>query len=113
MKVPRLGVKLELELPAYTTAAATRDPSCICNLHQSSRQCWIPDPLCEARDQTCILMDTSQICFHCTTMGTPTLLGFKKDSVKLFFFQECAKNRNFPIMNHLSKVYYIWMYNIP
>ena len=26
-------------------------------LHHSSRQCRILDPLCEARDQTCILMD--------------------------------------------------------
>jgi len=31
------------------------------------------DPLSEARDQTCILMDTSQICFHCTTMGSTIL----------------------------------------
>ena len=28
------------------------------NLHHSSRQCWIPDPLSEARDQTYILMNT-------------------------------------------------------
>ena len=27
MEVPRLGVKLELQLPAYTTATATWDPS--------------------------------------------------------------------------------------
>ena len=27
MEVPRLGVKLELQLPAYTTATVTRDPS--------------------------------------------------------------------------------------
>ena len=33
MKVPRLGVKLELELPAYTTAAAMQDLSHICDLH--------------------------------------------------------------------------------
>jgi len=26
MEVPRLGVKLELQLPAYTTATATLDP---------------------------------------------------------------------------------------
>ena len=30
-----------------------------------------PDPLREARDQTSIFMDTSQIHFHCTTMETP------------------------------------------
>ena len=29
MEVPRLGVELELQLPAYTTAAAMWDPSCV------------------------------------------------------------------------------------
>ena len=29
-----------------------------------------PDPLIKARDQTHVLMDTSRIRFHCTTMGT-------------------------------------------
>ena len=29
MEVPRLGVKLELELPAYTTATASPDPSLV------------------------------------------------------------------------------------
>ena len=35
-----------------------------------SWQRWIPNPLSEARDQLCILMDTSWICFHCATTGT-------------------------------------------
>ena len=50
MEVPRLGVELELELPAYTTATAMRDPSCICNLHHSSWQCHNSSPPSEARD---------------------------------------------------------------
>ena len=29
MEVPRLGVELELHLPAYTTATAVQDPSCL------------------------------------------------------------------------------------
>ena len=37
MAVLRLGVKLELQLPAYDTAAATQDLSRVCNLHHSSR----------------------------------------------------------------------------
>ena len=41
MKVPRLGVRLELQLPAYTTATVTPDPSCFYDLHHSSRQQWI------------------------------------------------------------------------
>ena len=36
MEVPMLGVKSELQLPAYTTATATQDPSHICNLHHSN-----------------------------------------------------------------------------
>ena len=55
-----LEVKSEQKLLAYTTATATQDLSCICDLHHSSQQHWILNPLCEARDQTHILMDTSQ-----------------------------------------------------
>ena len=71
MEVPRLGVELGLQPPAYTTATATQDLSRVCDLQHSSRQCWILKPLSTTRDRTCILMDTSQICFHCTTMRTP------------------------------------------
>ena len=35
METPRLGVKSELQPLAYTTATATWDLSCICNLHHS------------------------------------------------------------------------------
>ena len=35
MKMPWLGVKLELQLQAYMTAAETLDPSRICDLHHS------------------------------------------------------------------------------
>ena len=35
MEVPRLGVKLELQLLACTTATAMQGPSCTCNLHHS------------------------------------------------------------------------------
>ena len=34
--VPRLGVELELQLPAYTTAIAMLDLSCVFDLHHSS-----------------------------------------------------------------------------
>ena len=42
MEVPRLGVKSELQLLAYTTATATLDPSRICDLCWSLRA--TPDP---------------------------------------------------------------------
>ena len=57
MEVPRLGLKLELQLLVYATATAMLDPSRVCNLYHSSRQCWILNPLREARDQTHILME--------------------------------------------------------
>ena len=50
MEGPRLGVKLELQLQAYATGTATLELSHIFNLHHSSRQCWILNPLSEARD---------------------------------------------------------------
>ena len=49
MEVPSLGVKSELQLPAYITATATWDLSLICDLHHSSQQCQILNPLREAR----------------------------------------------------------------
>ena len=46
MKAPSLGVELELQLPAYTTATAIPDPSCVCDLHHS----WILNPPSRAKD---------------------------------------------------------------
>ena len=74
MEVPRLGVELELQLLAYTTASAMPDLSCVWLLHHSSQQRWILNPLKEARDRTRNLMVPSRIRFCCTTMGTPVLL---------------------------------------
>ena len=58
MEVTKLGVELELKLPAYTTATAMLDPSHICDLCHSLLQCRILNPLSEAKDQTLMLMDT-------------------------------------------------------
>ena len=51
-----------------------QDLSHVCDLHHSSWQCQIHDPLSEARTWTCILMDTSQIHFRWAMKGTPSLL---------------------------------------
>ena len=64
IEVPRLEGELEVQLPAYTTATAMWDPNCICNLHHSSWQHWILNPLSEAMDCTHILIDTSRIHYH-------------------------------------------------
>jgi len=61
MEASRLGVESDLQLLAYTTATATQDPSHVCDLHHSSQQCQILNPLSKARDPTCVLMDASQI----------------------------------------------------
>ena len=50
MEVPRLGVKLELQVQTYTTAIAITDRSHICNPHHSLRQNQTLNPLSEARD---------------------------------------------------------------
>ena len=49
--------RMELQPLAYATATATPDLSHICNLRHSSGQCQILNPLSEARDRTCVLMD--------------------------------------------------------
>ena len=71
IEVPRLGVKLELQLPAYTTATAAPDLSLVCDLHRSSQQRRILNPLREARDPTHNLMVPSRIHFCSAMMGTP------------------------------------------
>ena len=49
MEVPRLGVKLELQLPGYATAIAMLDLSLICDPQHSWWQCQILNTLSEAR----------------------------------------------------------------
>ena len=71
MEVPKLGVKSELQLPAYVTATDKQDPSRIWYLHHSSWQCRILNPLSEARDGTHIFMNTSWVRYCSATMGTP------------------------------------------
>ena len=77
MEVPGLGVESELELPSYTTATATAtaawDLSCICDLCHSSWQRWILNPLSEARDRTCLLLDVRFVSAepHWELLGCP------------------------------------------
>ena len=50
MELPRLGVELEWQLLASTTAAAMQNMSLVCELHHSSWQRRILNPLSEAGD---------------------------------------------------------------
>ena len=65
MEIPRLGVELELQLPAYTRATAMRGLSHVCDLHHSSWQHRILNPLSEVRDRTRVLMDPRQVHYGC------------------------------------------------
>ena len=60
-EVPRLGVESELQLLAYAITTAMPGPNHFCNLHHSSQQHQICNPLSEARDQACILMDIRRV----------------------------------------------------
>ena len=83
MEVPRLGVNLELQLPAYTTATAMWDPATYAAYTTAQGNAGSLNPLSEARDGSCILMDTSWIHFRCTTEGTPQFVFM---FVSLFWF---------------------------
>ena len=65
-----LGPHLKhMEVPSHSNARSP-DPSQVCDLHHSSQQRRILNPLSKARDQTRILMDTSLVRFHWATSGT-------------------------------------------
>ena len=71
MEVPRLGVELELQLQAYATAMHLRSKPCLQPMLQL-QQGWILNPLSEARDWNCILIDGSvRFLTHWATIGTP------------------------------------------
>ena len=59
MEDPRLGLELELQVPA--SSPATQGLSRIYDLRHSSRQHRILSPLSEARDGTHILMDACRV----------------------------------------------------
>ena len=66
----QVGVELKLQLPGYTTATATPDPSHIWNL-PCSWKCRILNSLSGAKQWPCILMATSWVRYHWATMETP------------------------------------------
>ena len=87
MELPRRGVKSELQLPAYSTATAMPDLSCICSLCHSLQQCLILNPLSEARGQTCVLMDTTRVLDLLSSSGNSfffffffLLVGFEQEA---------------------------------
>ena len=88
-------------LPAYATATAMPDPSHVCDLHHSSWQRRIPNPLREARDQTHNLMIPSRIRFRCATMGTPN--GFNLSSINQEYGNSMEKGKKLQIKQKTVK----------
>ena len=91
MEVPRLGVESELQLPAYTQPQEHGIRAASATYTTADDNAGSLNPLSKARDRTYILVDTSQICFHCTTMGTPffffTLpLKFNPNEIKVLLY---------------------------
>ena len=70
---PRLRLKLELQLSAYATATAMQDPSQFSYLHHNSRPHRI---ISYWGNQTHILMDPSQVCYHWAITGIPCFYFF-------------------------------------
>ena len=65
MEAPRLGVESAVAAGLYHSHSNEgSEPDRICNLHHNSQQHWILNPLSEARDRTCVLMDTNQVLYH-------------------------------------------------
>ena len=83
MEVPRIGVESELQLPAYTTATSTPDPSRIFDVHHNSHQHQVINPLSNARDWSCIpwmlvrviSAEPRQELLFCLFRATPTTYG--------------------------------------
>ena len=95
MEIPRLGVESD---SCWPQLQPQQDLSCICNLHHSSWQCWILNPLSVARDQTCILVHASQFRFRWATTGTPDDTNVKS---------VCYGSRSLSLCPFLFSVYFL------
>ena len=93
MEVPRLRVKSELLLLAYATVTATPDPSLVCDLHHSSRQWRILDPMSKARDQTPNLMVPSRIHYPlCHNGNSHVVYFFRMSFIFAWLICRCSLN---------------------
>ena len=53
----RMRARAASHSPSYSNSGSER----VCDQYHSSQQLWILNPLSEARDRTCILMDTNRV----------------------------------------------------
>ena len=86
--------------PSYATAIALQDLSRIRDLHHSSWQHRMLNPLSGARDGTHIFVATSRVCFLCAATGTPGQVSYLR--LVSFFCQVGIKMTSwmFVIKNH-------------
>ena len=89
MEVRRLGVELELQLPAKVTAPATQNRSCIRDLDHTLWQRWVLNPLSEAEDRTRIFMDTSQVSNLLSHKRNSLFLSLNYNSTLFSLFLPC------------------------
>ena len=82
----------------YTTAAAKPDLSFISDLHHTSQQCRILNPLREASDRTCILIDISQICFRWAGTGTRTTFNWRIFYYFMPVFSKCSTSTSLGVL---------------
>ena len=82
MEVPRPGVESKLQLLAYTTATAMQDPRLICNLHLSSWQLQILNPLRQATE----ILNPLILSPHGYQLGS-SLLSHNRNSKSDHFYQ--------------------------
>jgi len=82
MEVPRLGVKLQLQLLAYTTVTAMLDLSCICDPCCSLWQHQILNPLSEARIEPASSGVLGRFLICCAATGTPDSFLEKEENLK-------------------------------
>ena len=81
MEVPRPGVQVEAVADSLHHSHSNTDASRIWDLHPSSWQSRLLNPLREARDRAHNLMVPSRIRFYSATMRTPSLLQFLKKNI--------------------------------
>ena len=86
-EVPGLGVKSELYMPAASPhcSHSKADISHVYNIHHSSWQHRILNPLNGARNWTCVLIDTTWVHYHSAMMELPW--GHSWEYCHLVFFQ--------------------------
>ena len=77
--------EVKSNLPAQATATAKWDSSHICDLEHSSWQHWILNPLSKVREQTHILMDSSQV---------SNMLSHNRNSLEYFNTSQISQNLN-------------------